>query len=61
MLLIPLNGPMKEAEKCVLQQDNGPKHTMKAIKEWIKQKRDRTLYWPSQGPNLNQEKCFGMT
>ena len=36
-----------------LQNDNDPKHTAKATKEWLKKKHIKVLEWPSQSPDLN--------
>ena len=37
----------------VFQHDNDPKHTAKAIKEWLKKKHIKVLQWPSQSLDLN--------
>ncbi len=37
----------------LFQHDNDPKHTAKAIKEWLKKKHIKVLEWPSQSPDLN--------
>ena len=35
------------------QQDNGPKHTVKATLEWLQNKNVKVLQWPSQSPDIN--------
>jgi len=50
--LLPSVRELKLGRKWVLQQDNDPKHTSNSTKEWRKRKRIRTLYWPSQSPDL---------
>ena len=35
------------------QQNNDPKHTAKATKEWLKKKHIKVMEWPSQSPDLN--------
>lgn len=37
----------------ILQQDNDPKHTANATKQFIKTKKWKLLEWPSQSPDLN--------
>ncbi len=37
----------------VFQHDNGPKHTAKATKEWLKKKHIKVVDWHSQSPVLN--------
>ncbi len=37
----------------VFQNDNDPKHTTKASKEWLKKKPITVLEWLSQSPDLN--------
>ncbi len=36
-----------------MQQDNDPKHSAKATKEFIGGKKWKVLDWPSQSPHLN--------
>jgi len=39
---------------CVwVQQDNDPKHTVRATKKWLRKKHFKVLEWPSQSPDLN--------
>ncbi|KAK6302017.1 hypothetical protein J4Q44_G00280700 [Coregonus suidteri] len=33
--------------------DNDPKHTSRAMKEWLRKKHFKVLEWPSQSPDLN--------
>ena len=33
--------------------DNNPKHTAKAVKNWLVDKNINVLQWPSQSPDLN--------
>ncbi len=44
---------LKMGRGWVFQQDNDPKHTAKATKEWLKKKHIKVLEWPSQSPDLN--------
>ncbi|KAJ4942386.1 hypothetical protein JOQ06_012252, partial [Pogonophryne albipinna] len=37
----------------VFQHDNDPKHTARAMKEWLRKKHFKVLEWPSQSPDLN--------
>ncbi|KAK3528565.1 hypothetical protein QTP70_002799 [Hemibagrus guttatus] len=37
----------------VFQHDNDPKHTTRAMKEWLRKKHFKVLEWPSQSPDLN--------
>ncbi|KAJ4928704.1 hypothetical protein JOQ06_004330, partial [Pogonophryne albipinna] len=37
----------------VFQHDNDPKHTTRAMKEWLRKKHLKVLEWPSQSPDLN--------
>ena len=41
-----------------MQQDNNPKHTSRSTKEWLKQKKDNVLEWPSQSPDLNPKEML---
>ena len=44
---------LKMGHGWVFQNDNDPKHTGKATKEWLKKKHIMVLEWPSQSPDLN--------
>ncbi len=44
---------LKMGREWVFQHDNDPKHTAKAIKEWLKKKHIKVMEWPSQSPDLN--------
>ena len=37
----------------LFQHDNGPKHTAGAVKDWLKQKKIKTLNWPPFSPDMN--------
>lgn len=40
--------------RFTFQQDNDPKHEVRATMEWLKTKHIHVLEWPSQSPDLNQ-------
>ncbi|KAK6313645.1 hypothetical protein J4Q44_G00151040 [Coregonus suidteri] len=44
---------LKMGRGWVFQQDNDPKHTARATKEWLRKKHLKVLEWPSQSPDLN--------
>ncbi|KAK3563998.1 hypothetical protein QTP86_006251 [Hemibagrus guttatus] len=44
---------LKMKRGWVFQHDNGPKHTTRATKEWLRKKHFKVLEWPSQSPDLN--------
>ncbi len=44
---------LKMGRGWVFQHDNGPKHTAKLTKEWLKKKHIKVLKWPSQSPDFN--------
>ena len=51
--LLPSARALKMGRGWVFQQDNDPKHTAKATKEWLKRKHIKVMEWPSQSPDLN--------
>ena len=51
--LLPSARELKMGRAWVFQQDNDPKHTAKATKEWLQKKRIKVMNWPSQSPDLN--------
>ena len=44
---------LRLGRRFVLQQDNDPKHTVKATQKWFKDNKVNVLEWPSQSPDLN--------
>ncbi|CAJ0947644.1 unnamed protein product [Ranitomeya imitator] len=51
--LLPSARALKMKRGWVFQHDNDPKHTARAIKEWLRKKHFKVLEWPSQSPDLN--------
>ncbi len=51
--LLPSVRALKMGRAWVFQHDNGPKHTARATKEWLRKKHVKVLEWPSQSPDLN--------
>ncbi|KAK3558689.1 hypothetical protein QTP86_024498, partial [Hemibagrus guttatus] len=51
--LLPSARALKMKRGWVFQQDNDPKHTARATKEWLREKHFKVLEWPSQSPDLN--------
>ncbi|KAK3534943.1 hypothetical protein QTP70_002025 [Hemibagrus guttatus] len=43
---------LKMKRGWVFQHDNDPKHTARAMKEWLRKKHFEVLEWPSQSPDL---------
>ncbi|KAF7659361.1 hypothetical protein LDENG_00299140 [Lucifuga dentata] len=48
----------KLIDRRFILQDNNPKHTAKATKEFFKAKKWTILDWPSQSPDLNPIEPF---
>uniref|UniRef100_A0A8C5LPQ7 Transposase n=1 Tax=Leptobrachium leishanense TaxID=445787 RepID=A0A8C5LPQ7_9ANUR len=48
--LLPSARALKMKRGWVFQQDNDPKHTAQATKEWLRKKHIKVLEWPSQSP-----------
>ncbi|KAG1032609.1 hypothetical protein G6F43_013735 [Rhizopus delemar] len=42
-----------ERHQAIFQHDNGPKHTSKLVKEYLKEQSYSILEWPAQSPDLN--------
>jgi transposase len=40
-------------KEVIFQHDNDPKHTSKAVQEWLSAQPFEVLGWPSQSPDLN--------
>ncbi|KAK3510621.1 hypothetical protein QTP70_011880 [Hemibagrus guttatus] len=51
--LLPSARALKMKHGWVYQHDNDPKHTTRAMKEWLRKKHFKVLEWPSQSPDLN--------
>ncbi len=51
--LLPSARALKMKRGWVFQHDNDPKHTARAMKEWLRKKHFMVLEWPSQSPDLN--------
>ncbi|KAK3532847.1 hypothetical protein QTP70_000261 [Hemibagrus guttatus] len=51
--LLPSARALKMKRGWVFQHDNDPKHTARAMQEWLRKKHFKVLEWPSQSPDLN--------
>ncbi len=51
--LLPSARALKMKRGWVFQHDNDPKHTARAMKEWLRKKHFMVLEWPSQSPDIN--------
>ncbi|KAK3507460.1 hypothetical protein QTP70_021817, partial [Hemibagrus guttatus] len=51
--LLPSARALKMKRGWVFQHDNDPKHTSRAMKEWLRKKHFKVLEWPSPSPDLN--------
>uniref|UniRef100_A0AAZ3QLE3 Tc1-like transposase DDE domain-containing protein n=1 Tax=Oncorhynchus tshawytscha TaxID=74940 RepID=A0AAZ3QLE3_ONCTS len=51
--LLPSSRALKMKRGWVFQHDNDPKHTARAMKEWLRKKHFKVLEWPCQSPYLN--------
>ncbi len=51
--LLPSARALKMKRGWVFQHDNDPKHTARAMKEWLRKKHFKVLEWPSQSLDLN--------
>ncbi|KAK3551091.1 hypothetical protein QTP70_012177 [Hemibagrus guttatus] len=51
--LLPSARALKMKRGWVFQHDHDPKHTARAMKEWLRKKHFKVLEWPSQSPDLN--------
>jgi hypothetical protein len=44
---------LRLGQRFTFQQDNDPEHTAKTMQEWLRDKSQNALEWPSQSPDLN--------
>jgi hypothetical protein len=51
--LVQSSCDLRLGQRFTFQQDNDPKHTVKATLEWFKGKHLNALEWPNQSPYLN--------
>ena len=51
--LLPSARKLKLGRKFTFQHDNDPKHTAKATRGWLRNKKINVLEWPNQIPDLN--------
>jgi hypothetical protein len=44
----------------IFQQDNDPKHKSKVVTNYLENKKIKVLSWPSQSPDFNPLKIYGV-
>ena len=51
--LLPSARALKMKHGLAFQHDHDPKHTARAMREWLREKHFKVLEWPSQSPAVN--------